>query len=403
MNPNPKWFKSVEKTSCKSNLHLGQGLQIEDIADGSPAEVLGLQVGDTLLNMNGQIALTTDMNSILHKYKSVNYSFYCLQSNNLMLVKTASLPLGIRTAPTSSGIVQKYRDEDFYGSEGWFTLWEREDYLRLRLAAQATQKKSLVGKLLGRKNNFPPAELLISICEIEAGDVDVGFAALDKFARSMYDWTTDFHALVYYYRGLRAQRDGDTPKFMEQLTKALEVNDESKRINKLANSVELQTQHRGSMVGRHLKFDYKLNHIKGGQGATSIGALLAAMPEGQVLPLCLMPFYRGNGPYNQALSTYINVYKAMKEHMHALVVLTDQTERRADRDYWFHFEDMADKLGIPLLILHEETASFGSDLNLRFAPSFVALDKSGQVVWNGDLCDDYGYWDMLAQAESLRQ
>ena len=403
MNVNPNWFQSVKITDCVNAPHLGQGLRIEEIAAGSPAHVLGLKIGDTLLNFNSAAALTTDICETLLASKTANYSFYQPRNGTLLHVKTASLPLGIRTAPNSAGIVQKYQRENFYGSEGWFTLWEREDYPRLKLAAQAVMKQSIVGKLFRRDNNFPPADLMLGICEIETGDVDAGFSILDTFSQSMYDWTTDYHAVVYFYRGLRAQRGGDMSKMQEQLTFALDSNLDSKRINDVAKAAGVETVQRGSMVGRNLSLDYQLTHLKGGQGATDIKALLDAMPKEQVLPLCLMPYYRSNGPYDAALLAYINAYPSMKDNMHKLVVMTDQKERRKDRSHWFHHEDMMGRLKIPLLVLLEETASFGSDLNLQFAPSFVALDKSGQVVWNGDICDDYAYWDMLAQAESLRQ
>ena len=399
MNPNSNWFLSVEKKPCLKPPFLGRSVCIEKIANGSPAEALGLQVGDVLLNINGHSALTADIDDVLFSSKKADYSFYLPKKNTLLHVKTQALPLGIRTAPSSEGIVDKYIKKNFYGSEGWFTLWERKDHANLRLAAQATIKPSLIGKIFGKKEKFPPAELMLAICDIEAGELDVGFAALDDFAFNMYDWTTDFHGLVHYYRGLNAMRLRDLAKAKELVAQALDTSLESGRVIATAKELELQIIDNSSLMGRILPLDYDLTYLRGGKGNANIPSLLANMKEGQILPLCLMPYYRGNGPYNAALQIYVNVMRHMKDAIHPMVIMTDNSVRKKDRAHYYTNEDAVFKRKIPLHILHEPTASFGEDLCLTGAPSFHALNKAGRVVWSGGLDDDFAYWEMIAQAK----
>ena len=399
MNVNPNWFLSAQKKPAPQQPSLGQGVYIEKIAPSSPAASLGLQAGDTLLNINGQAALSADIADVLFVSETADYTFYLPQTSEFMQVKTKALPLGIRTAPSSDGIVQKYVRQGFCGTEGWFSLWERGEHEKLRIAAQACLKQSLVGKLFGKKPDFLPAELMVGIADIEAGNLDAGFAALDKFAQNMYDWTTDFHGLVYYYRGLNALRENDTTRATELVNQALNTSLESARLIATAKQLDIQVIDNDSLIGRVLPLDYELTYLRGGKGATSIPDLLENMKGEQILPLCLMPYYRGNGPYNACLQAYVNIYGHVQDVVHPMVVMTDNAERKKDRAYYFKNEDAAFKRKIPLLVLHEATASFSKALSLRGAPSFHALNKSGRVVWSGSLDDGYAYWDMIAQAQ----
>ena len=89
-----------------------------------------------------------------------------------------------------------------------------------------------------------------------------------------------------------------------------------------------------------------------------------------------MPYYRGNGPYNAALQTYVNIFSHIKDSIHPMVVMTDNAVRKKDRAHYFTNEDAAYKRKVPLAIVHEASASFGEALGLSGAPSFQALNKS---------------------------
>lgn len=398
-NLNPYWLCSIQKQPLSNPPSLSRAVYIEKVAPGSPAESLGLQVGDVLLAINGHSALIVDIGEVLFANKAVDYRFFASNSSEIIQVKTQNIPLGIRTAPSSEGIVGQYLKKGLFATEGLFTLWERGEHEKLRIAAQACNKPSFVGKLFGKKADFPPAELMVGIADIEAGNIEAGFTAIDKFAQVMYDWTTDFHGLVHYYRGLNALRFNDIPRATELVNQALETSLESERVIATAEQLDIQVIDNESLVGRTLNLDYDLTYLRGGKGRVSLPSLLSNLQEGQILPLCLMPYYRGNGPYNAGLQAYVNIYEHVKNLIHPLVVLTDNAQRRKDRAYYFENEDAAFKRKIPLMILHEASASFGEDLGLRGAPSFHALNKFGQVVWSGSLDDGCAYWDMIAQAK----
>ena len=399
MQPQIHGLKNVKKRACAHPPNTSKAVRVEKIAPGSPAAHLGLKPGDLLLNINGKAALNVELADVLLGSKTADYTFYLPQSRETLNVQTQALPLGIRTAPHSDGIVEKYQKQGPYGSEGWFTLWERGDYDHLRLAAQACLKTSLVGKLFGKKTKFAPAEMLIGICDIEDGKLEQGFEALDEFATQMYDWTTDFHGLLYYYRGLNLLRSHNEPRAKELINDALNTSLESDKLLRLARKLELQVIDNDSLMGRNLAVDYPLSYLRGGKGQTTIPELLQTMSDDQVLPLCLMPYYRGNGPYNAALKAYVNIYPHIQTHIHPLVVMTDNKERRKDRAHYFENEDICFKRKLPLQILYESSASFGEVLSLRAAPTFHALKKSGTVVWSGSLDDDYAYWEMINQAQ----
>ncbi len=392
---------NVKNTPAGTPPPLMHALRVEDVAEGSPAQSLGIQAGDFLLAVNSTPALNADVEELLLKGRRVDYGFYQPRAGQSLSIQTKALPLGIRTAPTSDGIVRKYRAEKLYGADDWFVLWERGDFEHLRQAAIAAQATSFVGKLLGKGKPFPPAELMIAVSDIEAGRLEEGFSGLAQFEPQMHKWTTDFHALVYYYRALAARRAGDMSKARELIAFAIRANGGSRRIKALAEEMGVRSFDDSQLLGRCPKLDGTIEYIFGRKGQTRLTDILNEMPEGQILPLCLMASYRGNGPYDRALGAYIYTWPHLSEILHPMVVLTDVKDRRKSRPHWLENEDLARKKKIPLLGCYDPESAFSEAFNLRAAPVFHALNKSGTVIWSGDLMNDFGYWQMIANREAF--
>ncbi|MEE9348084.1 MAG: PDZ domain-containing protein [Robiginitomaculum sp.] len=399
MQFNKDWFVSVEKKPLPKPPPFSQTLQIDKVASGSPAESLRLRAGDKFLAINGAPALTANVAEIVAAGKPVKYRFFLPREKSFLEVEAkAGLPLGLLAAPSSDGIVAHYTKVAAFDTEGFMTLWEREDYPQIRAACKIANKRVNVrslGKLIGRPKSMPFADFMLGICDIEIGDREAGYAAIYKFGGSKaYGYTGDITAVIDYYRALEMKRQGDSLTYQDNMHSAYAAYPQSARITREALRAGVEINAPDGRIGTKLA-DYNLTYLEGGNGATTLHAIISDIPKAKIMPLCLMAGYRGNGPYNEALLPYIAVYPYAKDRLHPMTVMTNIADKRTDRPHWNSHEDLARENKCPLTVALEPEEQFAEDLNLRGAPEFVMINSDGIIIWSGDLHSDYAYWEML--------
>ena len=402
MARNSNWFLSIEKKPIAKPPAFSKTLQIDKIAPGSPAEDLTLRPGDKLLSVNGKAALTTDIPELLASQDAVQYRFFLSNENSFLEVATTGLPLGIVTSASSDGIVDQYAAATTLEAEGLLKLWERGDYERIKQIVKSVDKRlnrmNVLGKLTGKRKTYSATTLMSAACEFEAGNAAAGKAGLEDYTlKHLHSETSDVNAVMSYYCGMEMKSQGNNEAYQSHIEEAYSSYPESARIRDEALHAGVEVDRPDPRVGTSVASDTPLTYLEGGQGVTSLRNLLAGLAPGKILPLCLMPTYRGNGPYNEALLPYIALYPFIKDKLHPLVVLTNVTAKRKDRPYWFSHEVLAKKQDVPLLVLHDPAAEFMEDFTPTGAPEFFALDQSGKIIWSGGLGEDYEYWDMMSQ------
>ena len=397
---NSKWFQSVEKKTLPKAPAFSKTLQIDRVVPGSPAANLNLKPGDKLLSVNGKAALIEDIPALLAKSNSVQYRFFLPRESAFLEVATTGLPLGLQCSASSDGIAEQYKSKGEFEKEGLLTLWERGDYNHIREACAVSNKrlnkKNLVGKLMGKPKTFPFTEMMLAICDIEAGKTEAGYDALgDYTAKFAYGETSDVRSVLDYYHGRNAKSEKRIEGYQRMLESAYSSYPESQRIRNEAVKAGVEIDRSDARVERKVNMTATWTMLEGGQGTQSLGDILGAMPKGQILPLCLMTAYRGNGPYNDALLPYIALQPHVSERLHPLVVLTNVPEKRKDRPHWNANEDLAKKVNCPFIVLHGSFEEIIENFSPHGSPEFFALDKSGTIVWAGSLATDVEYWDML--------
>lgn len=405
MSHNPKWFQSVEKKPLPKAPAFSKTLQIDKVVPGSPAADLNLRPGDKLLSVNGKAALIEDIPALLAKSNSVQYRFFLPCESAILEVATRGLPLGFEASVSSDGIFEQYKSKSEFNKEGLLTLWERGDYDHIREACAISNKRlnkrNLVGKLIGKPKSFPFTEMMLAICDIEAGKGEAGYDALGTYqAKHAYGETSDVQCILEFYNGLKAKSDGSSDAYRRMIESAYTGYPDSDRIRAEAIKAGVEVDRQDLRIGLKVNLNDEWRVLEGGQGTQTLGGLLDAMAPGQVLPLCLMTAYRGNGPYNDALLPYIALQPHVSERLHPLVVLTYVEEKRKDRPHWNANEAAAKSANCTFIVLHGSTMEIIEDYRPQAAPEFVAVDKSGTIVWAGCLSTDYAYWDMLDKTTS---
>ena len=402
MPHNTKWFQSVEKKSLPKTPAFSKTLHIDRVAPGSPAADLNLRPGDKLLSVNGKAALIEDIPALLAKSSSVKYRFFLPRESSFLEVKTKGLPLGIETSVSSDGIADQYKSKGEFEKEGLLTLWEREDYEHIRAACAVANKRlnkrNLVGKLMGKPKTFSFTEMMLAICDIEDGEPKAGYKALgDYTANHAHSETSDVRAVLDYYHGLNATSEKGIEGYQRMIESAYSSYPASQRIRHEAVKAGVEIDRTDHRVGRTIQTTQSWTVLEGGQDSQTLEDILAAMMPGQVLPLCVMTTYRGNGPYNEALLPYIALQPYFGDRIHPLVVLTNVAEKRKDRPHWNSHEGLAKKAGCLFTILYGSFEEIIEDYSPRGAPEFFTIDRNGTIVWTGPLATDYDYWNMLAE------
>lgn len=405
MAHNPNWFSSVEKKPLPKAPAFSKTLQIDRVAPGSPAANLNLKPGDKLLSVNGKAALLEDIPALLAKSNAVQYRFFLPRESAFLEAVTTGLPLGIKTSVSSDGIVEQSTSKGEFEKEGLFTLWERGDYDHIRKACAISNKrlnkKNLIGKLMGKKKSFPITKMMTAICDIEAGKTEAGYKDMDEYSENgAFGETSDVGAILSYYFGLQAKAEKRIEVYQDMMETAFKGYPDSAQIRDEAVKAGIDISRADNRIGRRVNTENSWTMLEGGHGTRSLGQILSAMPAGQILPLCLMTAYRGNGPYNDALLPYIALQPNVSERLHPLVVVTHIAKKREDRPHWNSHEDLAKTMNCPFMVLHGSFETIIEGYSPRAAPEFFALDKSGRVVWAGSLDTDYEYWDMLNKVGS---
>ncbi len=382
----------------KPKTDLSSAQFIYKVAEGSPAQKLGLMPGDCLLAFNGRPISTSLTDALLVAQQDVRYLFYQSRQNAFLEVETDSMPLGLYLLPNSSAIIETYNTHGYYGNEGFFALWEREDYVSLReaisVAAQKPKALSFMQRLFRSSQVLPALEVLHTICDFEMGGDKEGIRGFPSKI-NISDFSPDMQALLYFYGARQAQSDHDIALYQEYICAAYKLYPMSERIKRGAIAAGLDVFSQENMLSRVMPDHYEFEYLIGGSGSTDMPTILAAMPMSKVLPICFMPMCRGSDAYNEALKVYHSMYAYHKDSLHQMLVVTNTNKQRKDPSSWYEQEKTLIASGYPITVLLEPTGNFIKDLSLRNVPTLWVIDKSGRIVWDKGLANDYDYWEML--------
>ena len=391
MSQNREWFKNVQQSVDKT-INLDSTLVIEKVAKDSPAESIELQAGDSLVSLNGENASSVSVPDVLINATAIDYVVYRRASESRVSFTTDALPLGLRLTPTTNNIVKSFQTTSLDTGDGLRLLWERGDYEQIRNvcehASSSKKKQHKDAKAIGN--------LMLAICDIEAGaNKSKAYAKLEKFPVNTRGYTTSYTSLVDYYLALKARDEGIDHTFKDRMWRAMHTNHDCARIKADADAGGVQYVAANPRLGKKYDFPAAMPYLEGGKGTTSLARIVKPMSEDQVLPICFMMTYRGNGPYNDCLKAYHSMYPHCADKMLPMVVITNEAHKEPAYPQWFEAEEALASAGIPITILLDESAMF-ADGYLQSAPEFIGIKKDLTIVWDDSLHDDYAYWQMLA-------
>ncbi len=116
------------------------------------------------------------------------------------------------------------------------------------------------------------------------------------------------------------------------------------------------------------------------------------MEAHQLLPLCVMPSYRGNGPYNSALISYKKIFPYLEGKLLPMQIIVDNITDDHTEVWRYSEESELAKYNIPFHRLHDEDLIVSHSLKINVSPVLYLLNNNGIVVYEGPLNKSSDYW-----------
>ncbi len=381
----------------------GACLRVSRVASPSPAAHAGIGRGDLLVEIDGKPASSVTADPESHMASARAYRFHLPAKGEEVSLRTTGIALGATLRPTTQAIVARCRRR-MAEPENLALLWEAGEFASLEALAADTLRRrrrplvSLVRLVVRVPANDTPAYLLWGAALYELGRREEAARVFDEYDE-LYagNWTTNYMAVSAYYRARQALDSGNRDLALERLEQAHAQHDFD-RIADLAEQLSGVRPERPSVWrGRPFPLRYELPILGDGARRASLEAALASMGAGQILLVCLLATYRGNGPYNVFVARYRHAAVHLREHLHGLHVITMRPDRSARSPHYYAEEDRAVADGLPLVVLHDIDGAVTEVVDPEGSPWIFALDRTGAIV-HDEIDDATDLWDALGRA-----
>lgn len=365
-------------------------LEVKKVEKGSLADRVLLSRGDLLVSINGMSAGTLSPKLWRSPAKIREYIWYSPASRERIELTSTGIDPGCELRRTPEMIKATYKPES-RDNEPLLELWEAGAWETLA---------ALAGAVLQKGAPDTPALGLFGAALCETGQVDEGRKLvtryLQEFARG---WTTDFRGVCLYYLGLQHAERGDPGRAVPLLMAAWEDTNAERVARAL---VDLGQPRPGPLVrwaGQTAPGDYELPALEAESRTVTMSEALLGQGEGQVLLLCLLSSYRGNGPYEQFMQRYRGFARDFRPFVAGLHVVTEVRERYADRPYYFETEDRLRAEAVPFELLFDPEGSTRSMYQPTVSPFVLALDSRGRILSEGEM-DGLEMWRAVVAANA---
>lgn len=362
-----------------------QCLMVTEIANPSLAAHAGVGLKDFLVSLDSISAAEVSPRTYLTRARAREWRFYSRPRHELIALDATGIEPGIVLQPTPDLLRERY-DPKTSSPKDLEVLWEARDFRTL---------EDLSKKTLAAGERDTPALAYLGASLYETGRKAEGIALVEEFANHFAShWTMNFTGVAYSYLALDLLAKGDQEAGIGMLETAFEYFS----CPRLADLVEKHTGVRPPLESplwlKKVFPDYRLPRLDGGGAPVSLAASLGALGERQLLAVCLLANYRGNGPYNEFMLRYHNFATWFAPFLKGLHVITMETQRPEERAFYFKGEDAILTARLPLELLLE-SGSLTEQVQQKGSPFVALLDRGGVVRYEGEL-DSVGLWETLA-------
>ena len=400
-----------------ANEELEYACTIRNIAQGSLASALGLEIGDLLVLSNGaRLKCRWQLNDWPDQGE-MDYQFYRPSNKESLIAKTALMPLGIELGYLADLALSVAKDARFKYKDVvplWCDKeWDALDKIAKVLAPQSIKELFFlfVGVIFKRSAGHwdPELSTFISGCaEFELGRLDASKKAfVEYYEDSFYSYPSDFAALYYYYQAKIAQqewRTADAKHFIEEAFLQIDSVVYRKSILTIAIVGLYKEIHRSeplsevkSRLGEVLSWDGPLNALdrdKMLERTWTLDKFIRNLEDEQRLLICCMSSKRVAPIYANFLREFEIYWHSFNLVIPHLLVITDTLE--TDNTHALDVEtNLLHRHPNSLTVLYDKSGSLIEDWEIHSYPYIIMIDKNAQVIHEGLPSDDHHWMDMI--------
>lgn len=275
-------IRSSRRKDSYEDPDLASCLRVKRVAAVSIASQAGIAAGDLLISVDGLLAGDLRPDFMCQPSQGRVMLFQRPGESEQTEVETTGVDIGADLEATPQGVASRYRpgkgDPELLG-----ILWEAGDWKTLERLAAADMKGSEGDP---RLRNFPSLVFLgAALCE--QGRASEGMALIGEYMENFgRDWTMNFTAVGHYYLA-----QGQLPAALTSFQ-----HHPYERTARLIEKLGGQRPARETLLqGRPFPSAYSLRRLEGSAEGSLPQALNGLQPH-QLLVVCLLASYRGNGP-----------------------------------------------------------------------------------------------------------
>lgn len=380
-----------------------------EVVKVAPVSIAGraqIQLGDWLVKVDDYLAsdISSRIGSHLYLLQGSQhcYEFYRPSNKKQLVLRTSGIDLGVELRLTPEAIAAAYNPNNRY-AESLDVLWELGCWHILETLSKPTLNHysglcGLINKVIhGVPIRSTPVVVLLGAALYEKGEQKRGMSLIREFLQQhARSWTLNFHAIGLYYVGLEILKQGHRGEAIEMLLRAFDRHPYQRIANQLTQLTGRLPQPLELWKSKIFPINYRLNCLNRG-GTVDLTETLNRLKPYQILLVCLLAGYRGNGPYNDFMAHLCNFFPYFSEIVPAIHVITTEKTRRPDRPYWYEAEDKAKAANIPFFVLLDEHWKVTETIEPNRSPEFFVLNPTGRVLHHGNI-SSLTLWKSVALA-----
>lgn len=392
------WIKSAPADPARC-------LLVERVSPHGPAGLAGVHDGDLVSAIDGYPGFECGLHMQISSKAPTRYDFFNQSRQETLALEVSGIDIGVDFKAAVPAILKRF-DPSKPDSEDLIELWQAREWQALERLALAAVGEETTGGFLGMfaktkpKSFNHPAYLFLGAARFERGQHKEGLEIVMEY-HTKYEsyWTLNYAAVCAYYRAKAALLRGQDDPAIRLLSEAFEMDSS---LTPIADGLEKLTgvrpQEVKSWPGQRFPVSYDLPALEEASRAQHrLEDTLQGLLDHQLLIVCLLATYRGNGPYNDFMHRYRHIARYLGEFLPMLHVVTGNPERPAERTHWFRGEDLCRHDGIPFHVLLEGRNEVVRVLEPRGAPMLYLLDRDGTVRYEGFLTSTE-LWDTLGRS-----
>lgn len=400
------------------------GLTIWNLAESSPAHIVGLKEGDILFTINGHAPFNADMEKPRQRRKSFGshkFEFYRPNTEEIITLKAKQWSFGIQLRTSQNEYSRDLRigdpdldDMENYWRNGalesigsFYEAWEVMNHRLLHMDGESYFKTDFI---LPHHNQPLAGDLwhsnfaYLALSAACAKKYKRARYVLDEIHQRIAESDSGFPciaaSMMHYTESMLSEAQGNNDEAVLHMHNAIdaawEISENYLRLGKLTG----QTITMPSSPYEEIKLSYALpiedpaGIIEQHAGHLDLQTICKNLKPDQFIIVVLLSSYRSNYYYDKGWQMSAPILSKLRSIFPYIHIVT--SGKYSLDNSFLKAEDYLTQEGLEFKVLYDEGDNLAKSLNLERAPTNLVLDHNGEIVAESALWDESLIWKAIA-------